>query len=255
MKDLISERPNIMPVGLGNSESGINMSVNDTGYKSDTYESKPVTEVDDNDDMPDDDDNNDNEDDEDMVSICQKHSAKKKNKGMPAWKTKPLKSETSGDRKKLKALDRFADLASAEEITNQKELDLKTLRLRNTLAKIKAKADIQIQHDKLNTKWQMLEKTQEHNYCMAQLKLQIASKAGTSDSLLADFYDAPLNPSQSGISGLFNTGDCSQSTCSFSAGPSSAFNLNSFDYSMPPSISAVASAQLPTLPLPENLDS
>ena len=88
----------------------------------------------------------------------------------------------------------------------------------------------------------MLEKTQEHNYRMAQLKLQITLKAGTSGSLLADFYDASLNPSQSGISGLFNTGDCSQSTCSFSAGPNSAFDLDSFDYSTPLSGSAVASA-------------
>ena len=67
----------------------------------------------------------------------------------------------------------------------------------------------------------MLEKTQEHDYCMVQLKLQIASKAGTSGLLLADFYDTPLNPSQSGISRLFNTGDCSQSTCSFSTEPMS----------------------------------
>ena len=100
------------------------MSVYNTGYKLDTYESKPVTEVDDDDDML---DNNDDEDDEDMVSIRQKHSAKRKNKGMLAQKTKPLKSETPGNRKKLKALDHFAELASAEKITNQKELDLKTL--------------------------------------------------------------------------------------------------------------------------------
>lgn len=118
MKDLISERPNITPVGLGNSESGIDMSVYDTGYKSDTYESKPVTEVDEDDNMLDNDDDKDDEDDEDMVSIRQKHSPKKKNKGTPARKTKPLKSKTPGKRKKLKALDRFAELASAEEITN-----------------------------------------------------------------------------------------------------------------------------------------
>ena len=118
MKDLISERPNIMPVGLGNSESGIDMSVYDTGYKSDTYESKPVTEVDEDDNMLDNDDDKDDEDDEDMVSIRQKHSQKKKNKGTPARKTKPLKSKTPSKMKKLKALGRFAELASAEEITN-----------------------------------------------------------------------------------------------------------------------------------------
>ena len=250
MKDLISERPNITPVGLGNSESTIDMSIYDTGYKLDTFDSKPVTE--DDDDMPDDDDDDadDADDADDMISIRRKRSSNKRDKATPAQKARSLKSETPGDRKKFKALDRFADLASAEEATNQKELDLKRLRSRNTFAKIRAKADIQIQRDKLKAEMRMLEKTQEHNFRMAQLNLQI-TKAGTSGSLPTDFYNASLHPSQSGATGLFNTADASQSTRSFSTGPSSAFDLDSFDYNTPLS----SSAPLPPLPLPENLDS
>ena len=46
MKDLISERPNITPVGLGNSESAIDMSGYEAGYKTDGDASKPVTDED-----------------------------------------------------------------------------------------------------------------------------------------------------------------------------------------------------------------
>jgi hypothetical protein len=184
-----------------------------------------------------------------MLSICQKRPANKHNKATPARKTNTVKSETPADRKKFKPLDRFSELATAEHITNQKELDLKALQSQNALAKIRARADIQIQRDKLRAEMRMLQKTQDHNYRMAHLNLQMASKAGTSGSLPTDFYNASLNPSQSGVPELFNTGDSSQSTRSFSTRPGSAFDVESFDYSTPSS----GSAQLPTLPLPENL--
>jgi hypothetical protein len=51
--------------------------------------------------------------------------------------------------KKLKLLDHFAEITAVEEATNQKSLDLKKLQSQAAMAKIKAKANIQIQRDKL----------------------------------------------------------------------------------------------------------
>ena len=46
MKALISECPNLTPVGLGNSESAIDMSGYEAGYKTDGNGLKPVTDED-----------------------------------------------------------------------------------------------------------------------------------------------------------------------------------------------------------------
>ena len=175
MKILISERPNVVPVGLGNSESTIDMSGYEAGYKSDASDSKPASEEDEDEDMPDKDEDED-KDDEDKLSAHHQDSARKKNDLKTTHTQK--KSSTSNahpghDKKLSKILDRFADLANVEEVTNQKELDLKRLQSQNARVKIKAKADIQIQRDKLKAELRMLEKKQEHDFRMVQLNLQI----------------------------------------------------------------------------------
>ena len=253
MKILISERPNVVPVGLGNSESTIDMSGYEAGYKSDASDSKPASEEDEDEDMPDKDEDEDN-DDEDKLSARHQDSARKKNdlKTTRAQKKSSTSNAHPGHDKKLsKILDRFADLANVEEVTNQKELDLKRLQSQNARVKIKAKADIQIQRDKLKAELRMLEKKQEHNFRMAQLNLQIVQGRGRDAprSLLSDFYNNSLGPSQAGVTGLFNA-DESKSSPSFSPGASTAFDLESFEYSTPLS----SSSHLPTLPLPENVE-
>jgi hypothetical protein len=259
MKDLISERPNITPVGLGNSDSIIDMSGYEAGYRTDDNDPKPVTE---DDGGPGEDENSEgdveeDEDDDYKVTIPRKRSAgsantKEKIKGTSApQKPKALKSEFNRD-KKSKVLDRFADIASAEEVTNQKALDLKKVRsqnqAQNDIVKIKAKAEVQIQRDRLKAELRMLEKTQEHTYRMAQLNLQIAQTRGT-NLLSSTYYNTSPDPS-----GLYGQEECSQSSRSFSTGPSTntGFDFEGFDYD---STSLNSSAHLPTLPAPGNFES
>ena len=223
MKDLISERPNVTPVGLGNSESMFDMSGYDAGYKTDDDDLKPASDEDDDD---------DDDDDDDMVTVPCKRLAgsSSKKKVTQAQKMKTPKADAPRN-KKSKVLDRFADLASAEEVTNQMELDLKKARMENASAKIKAKAEIQIQRDKLKAEMRMLQKKQDHNYRMARLNLQLVQRqGGTLSSLSAGFYSASPNPSVV-ASALFNADKCSQSPASsFDTGLSSPFDLDNFEY-------------------------
>ena len=115
------------------------------------------------------------------------------------------------------------------------------------MVKIKAKANIQIQHDKLKANLRMLERKQEHDFRMAQLNLQITQRQGTHGLPTTGFYDASPRSSQAGGAGLFNVEEYTQSACSYSTGLSSGFDLESFGYSMPLNMSA----SLPTLPLPD----
>ena len=123
----------------------------DTGWT--VTKSKPASDEDGEDDAPEE-ENDDNDDDNNRPStIPRKRPAgpTSKKKAVQVWKTKALKADPHRD-KKSKVLDRYADLASAEEVTNQKELKLKKARMENASTKIKAKAEIQIQHDKLKAK-------------------------------------------------------------------------------------------------------
>lgn len=265
MKYLISERPNVTPVGLGNSESAIDMSGYEAGYKSDGDIkgdiSKPVTDEDEDDAEQDTAAEDDDDDTDDDLSIPRKRRASsgrsaKKHKTIRAQKVKASKSDIHRS-KRMKPLDRFADMAGAEEITNQKNLDLKKLQSQAAMAKIKAKADIQIQRDKLKAELRMLERKQEHDLRMAQLNIQLTRGAGAlasgslaTGSLSTSFFGASPHPSQPEVTGLFDTEACSQSTRSFSTGPSSGFDLDNFSYSTPLS----SSIHLPTLPGPEKME-
>ena len=232
MKDLISERPNITPVGLGNSESTFDMSGYEAGYRSDGDDSKPASDDDDEDDAPEE-ENDDDDDDDDRVTIPRKRPAglASKKKAVKGRKVKAPKADSHRD-KKSKVLDRYADLASAEEVTSQKELEFKKARLENASAKIKAKAEIQIQCDKLRAEMRMLQKKQDHNYRMARLNLQLTQRqGGASSSLSGGFYSASPDTSSVGVSELFNADDCSQSpTTSFGTGLSSPFDLDNLEY-------------------------
>ena len=199
-------------------------------------------------DMPDKDKDKDN-DDKDKLSMHHQYLARKKNnlKTTHAQKKSSMPNAHPGhDKKPSKILDHFMDLASAKEVTNQKELDLKRLQLQNARVKIKAKVDIQIQRDKLKAKLRMLEKKQEHDFHIVQLNLQIVQGQGCDAprSLLSDFYNNSPGPSQAGVTGLFKADEFKFSP-SFSPGASTAFDLESFDYSTPLS----SSSHLPTLPL------
>ena len=214
------------------SELTFNMSSYEARYRTDGDDSKPASDEDDEDNTPEGEVNDDDNDD-DRATIPCKHPAcpTSKKKAVQVWKMKAPKAD-SHHNKKSKVLDRYANLVSAKEVTNQKELDFKKARMENASMKIKAKAEIQIQHDKLKAEMRMLQKKQDHNYCMAHLNLQLTQRqGGTSSSLSAGFYSASPNTSSVEVSGLFNADKCSQSpTTSFSTGLSSPFDLDNFEY-------------------------
>ena len=75
MKDLISERPNITPMGLGNSESTFDMSGYEAGYRMDGNDSKPASDEDGEDNMPEEENDDDDDDDDRASTIPHKRPA------------------------------------------------------------------------------------------------------------------------------------------------------------------------------------
>jgi hypothetical protein len=181
MKELISEQPNVNPVGLGNNSSPIDMDTLVTGYSSeiDDMSMKPEregSEVMFDDDDDDDDDEGLGEDEELTLTIPKKCPAAAKKTPAHPGKSKPA----TLDSKKAKVIDRFADIAAAEEVTVQKTLELRKMRAHGVVAKIKARADIQMQHERLRAETRMMEKRQEHKYRMVQLNLRLPQQGSGS---------------------------------------------------------------------------
>jgi hypothetical protein len=171
MKELISERPNVIPVGLGNNNSEIDMSALTSGYNSE-LEFENALEDEDGVDV---DDENET-DDSNEISIPKKRAASAlERKRAP----RPRKSEEANPgqstSKKGKVVDRFVEAVKAEEITNQKHLDLRKIRVEGetqaNIAKIKAKAEVQMQRERLKAEARLEEKRQAHELRMAQLRL------------------------------------------------------------------------------------
>jgi hypothetical protein len=215
MKELISERPNVNPVGLGNNSSSIDMDTFVTGYSSEVDDTSVKLEREGSELMFDDDfdDEDEGEDDELTLAIPKKRPANSIDKKTPA---RPGKSKPATlDSKKAKVIDRFADVAAAEEVTAQKTLELRKMRAHGEVAKIRARADLQMQRERLKAETRMLEKRQEHEYRMAQLNLRLpqqgytgstfsrasssSASANTSFNPSFDFdnpnYDLPLDDS------------------------------------------------------------
>lgn len=214
MKELISERPNVTPVGLGNGNSTIDMSIYSTGYSSENdgswkVEATDVDEIElgfdeegDEDEIRDggikDEDDDDIKDKDITVTVPRKRTANPvtKKTGARPGNSNPARS----DSKKLKVTDKFAEVANAEEVTAQKTLKLQKIQAQGNVVKIKAKADAQMQRDRLKAEARMMAKKQEHEYRMAQLNLQLMqgpahpfSQAGPS----ASTYHASPGPSRS----------------------------------------------------------
>jgi hypothetical protein len=141
MQELIAERPNIVPTGLGNSESGIDMDMFGGGSNAEGNESPQSG----NDDLPgdptlDDDDREDggmqNEGGTDSVALVRSKSAGKT--AAHPGTSKPATRAPKENKKKRK-LEEFAEIASAEELTRQKELDLARARAEEKKAKMEVK--------------------------------------------------------------------------------------------------------------------
>ena len=160
MKELISEHPNIIPVGIGNNMSDIDMSGYANGFNSGLGEESLARTGDETESDKEKDGTPTNrgnvEEPIEWSESGDDADTKKREKTDIIKKTgaRPGKSNPArSDSKKAKLIDRFSEVAAAEEQTTQRQLELKRKRVESqmevTVAKINAQARIRLQKDKL----------------------------------------------------------------------------------------------------------
>lgn len=181
LKGIISERPNLVPAGIGNNESGFDISLLQTkdltpeavsGYVGDFGESSSDGFGLDNDHGEDEEEDKDEDEDGDEENKDRRKRKRKdeelgedkkpgavvgtdskKSRGPRAGKSVVAQTAVSTKKGKTTGIDRFADIAAREEETTQKALELKKTKFESNrdkaVAKVKAKADIQMNKDKL----------------------------------------------------------------------------------------------------------
>jgi hypothetical protein len=230
MKDLVSERPNVKPVGIGNSGSEIDMG----GYlgKSDDEEtphSCPLSE-DENEGERDQECNDvelKDEDDDSLVStkrkfVLTKKTAARSGSSTPAIKHKPKKART--------VVEKFSDVAKAQEETVQKSLDMKMKRIEankeTNIARIKAREQIRVEKERVRKEIEVekirLERDKlqmEHEIRMAQLGMSRGASTSIPFSLPSGPYTHFPTAMASEISSTPG------STSSFTSPASSSVNL------------------------------
>ena len=183
MRELIAERPNTVPVGLGNSKTGIDMSIITTrtgsepnsGYGSDELnddgDESGAVDVEDGLDQSDGDD-----EDELTGTLKRKASTNGGSKvemedagngrtGAKPGISRPVSRAPKNTTKKQKR-DEIAEIAQAEEVTRQKELDL--LKAKAVKETVKAKAKLA----KLELEKQKLANARERRQQKMELKMR-----------------------------------------------------------------------------------
>lgn len=238
MRELIAERPNIVPAGLGNSESGIDMDVLVGGNKSNSegYESTPSAnhggssprwDIEDDSTGAGEDggvrgqDSETNEGDDSNASRNPEsgpsNNEAKKSTGKTAARpgsSKPA-TRTPKENKKKRKMDEFVEIAGAEEVTRQKELDLARARAEEKKAKMEAKtAEMTYKTQKLAEKSARRKEKAEEKATKLRL-LEIRQRTGTAAGI--------TNPSQSGYSHSLAP---TFPTSPFTPGSSSPYPLN-----------------------------
>src|SRR5215470_10978953 len=183
MKELISERPNIVPVGIGNNTSDINMSGYTNGFNLDVGdESSQLARTEGTEEIESGGEEGEDaivgrdeievmaQDDDTNPGRLEHGRSDTKKTGARPGKSNPAAQRES---KKAKVIDRFSDVAKAEEQTMQKQLEVKRRRVEGqtqaAIAKIKAQAEIQLQRDRLKAEARKEAKRQEHELQMAEL--------------------------------------------------------------------------------------
>ena len=197
MRSVISNRPNLVPSGLGNSATGFEASI--LGESGATKADRAEDDEDDSvsgsaeeDDRPKHWSASDKED-ADNVSISSditpppslKRRASKledKSEVQPltskATKPKPGKSapavKAQNTKKAKTAVEQFKDIAAAEEATIQERLHLKKAKVQSDsaiqLAKIKAKREIKLEETKAKAELAREKMRQDHEYRMASIR-------------------------------------------------------------------------------------
>ena len=158
MRELIAERPNIIPTGLGNSESGIDMDMFGGGSNAEGNASPQSGNDGVPGDVTSDDDDRDDRGTQGTDGGLNKggtDSVASKSAGKTAARpgTSKLVTRAPKETKKKRKLEEFAEIASAEELTRQKKLDLARARAEEKKAKMEAKtAEIAYKTQKLAEK-------------------------------------------------------------------------------------------------------
>jgi hypothetical protein len=201
LKELIGERPNVNPVGIGNNASPIDDSVlgpseldltDDFTTNGDLTDDFPT-----NGDGPGDSATGDDpfKIESDGDSLDSDSAPTRKRKLVPDVTDVGLKKKTSAkagtsmpaatpgatsSKKPKNVVEKFVEVAKAEEETTHKILDLKKERERGkaaaTVASIQAKKDIQMQKAKLRANAKQLKMTQDHEFRMLQLRQSLGGQ-------------------------------------------------------------------------------
>ncbi|KAJ7034196.1 hypothetical protein C8F04DRAFT_1183482 [Mycena alexandri] len=288
MRELIAQRPNLVPVGLGHSATGFDQDVMQLAPRSDaaTSEAPDVTsdivtndkadqnEQDEdhtkfpasiaaaNDDPKSDVDELSTEEDEPTVNLkklvakkVQNAPKKSANPGAsisrhaPVTAPTPASSSVQKLSKKTKLVE-FADIAKNEELTRRQEIELATIRARQSLKALEVKGRIAEQREKRHReekqgrraerqmKLQMRQKRldQLHELRMAQMGMgagAVASGSGshTHAASLFDARDSTTGFSSSEYAGSDNFGD--MDTFSHDMSPSTTVNTSFPTYTLP----------------------
>ena len=135
MRDLIGERPNIVPSGLGNGNSDMDMSIFTDGRgaasdHNDEEGGEEANSLNDDNELQSDDGGDESEDSEldkrkgkETDGMANKEVAKLGRTGAKPGNSRPTARPVKEKPKKRKA-DEFANIAEAEELTRQKQLEL-----------------------------------------------------------------------------------------------------------------------------------
>ena len=248
MRSLISERPNLVPMGVGNGSSAINCELL-------VAPSKEAT--------PSDDEGGDHDrgsveslkwdiecdegdSDKEVVldGVKQKREPGETDSDAPVGtkKTKPHMGKSKltvatpvrpSLTKPKNMVERFAEVAKIEEETVQRQLELKKFQLKGSsdvaMAGIKAKAHTKVERDKRKAELMLQKSRQDHEYRMAELQVRTQ----------ANHY-AP-NPSHGSGSHTWLTGP---------GGSTNTFT-GLFDQHNPSNTTSTSSESLPTLDFSE----
>ncbi|KAF8158711.1 hypothetical protein BJ912DRAFT_866509, partial [Pholiota molesta] len=175
LKSLISERPNISPVGLGNNSSGFDvdmLSQEQTPQPVDTDEDSASESI-------------ENADADQHSDNDVKPELDKPKQGRKCTAAKPATSTTVPVPKKVKNThEKFTEIALKEEETTQKLLDIKKEKQAHdnavAIASIQAKAGVKMRRAELQM--QLLARREEQKFQLELARIQNASSGSSSSS-------------------------------------------------------------------------
>jgi hypothetical protein len=145
MKSILGERPNLKPVGIGNSASELDLDVFMSGIQDDATgleDIEPIILSDGDEEDPQGEDQPRTHGKRSMSSAVLEEDIKPK-LGTPARPNISKPSATGSKPKKVKGLEDLTEIAVAEETTRQKELDLDIQRSKEKASRAQVKAEVE----------------------------------------------------------------------------------------------------------------